>query len=483
VNTRRANSARRVAAICLLAGIALIPVSMVNADRLSIGQIDTGRLLYGQRVDLFVSIDPAVDELSPEEFTIQESVDGVHFVDVPAVVSVTPVRSLNAPLSFYMLIDNSGSMYDETTGDGSGQSRIDAARAAIRDFANSITNQRDMIGLAAFNTRYRMIGSPSRDRARIGDLLEEIERPARAEGYTELYYSLIEAAVDASSAGRRTVVVLSDGENYPYSLYEGGPHPELGDRLFTYEEAIDAFQREGLSVFAIHYGDGEDPNLDTIANATGGRVYRAVGGDDLSQVYQEIRATLLDEFRISYRATMLPSERRIVRVRYTGGTDSLRLSADRPYFANTLFSVGESLDWLVLIIMFGVGALVLGTLLVVTIRAAGRTHSLVLLDSGGARGIQKTVALSQGDTIIGASPDADITIAGRPTVGDQHATVKYDRSASAYTIVSDAPVRVNNKLTTHRALKTGDVINIEGTVFAFEDATEEEEGSPPDESP
>jgi hypothetical protein len=192
-------------------------------------------------------------------------------------------------------------------------------------------------------------------------------------------------------------------------------------------------------------------------------------------VYTEIRDELLAEYRVSYRATMLPSERRVVRVRYGG------LRAERPYFANTLFGVGEQLDLLYLLVMLGVGLVVLAVLLTITIRASGKARSLVLLDSGGVRRIQKTVVLSDSDTVIGASPEADITIAGRPAVNEQHATVKYDKSSSAYTIVSDAPVRVNNKLTTHRELKPGDVINVEGTVFAFDDPDTDEDAIDPDE--
>ena len=116
--------ARRVVAICFLACLVLLfAATPLFADRLSIGQIDTGRLLYGQRVDLFVSVDQTGGVLSTDDFDIAESVDGVNYQEVPAVVSVTPVRNLNAPLSFYMLVDNSGSMYDETVTDGTGRSR------------------------------------------------------------------------------------------------------------------------------------------------------------------------------------------------------------------------------------------------------------------------------------------------------------------------------------------------------------------------
>src|SRR6056297_3036991 len=337
--------------------IALMVSSIATAQRLSIGQVDTDRLLFGQRVDLFVSLDvPGEPDFG--NLRVYESADGEVYEEVEAILDVQQVRNLDAPLSFSMLIDNSGSMYDETVATDSELRRIDAARQAIRDFANSITNERDQIGLAVFNTRYRQLAPPSRDKAEIGALLDTIEQPARAEGYTELYAALVRAAADASTIGRRTVVVLSDGENYPYSVYENEGHPEFGDRLYEYTEAIDAFQREGLSVFAIHYGDREDPNLSAIAEATGGRVYRAVGPEELAAVYQDIRANLLEEYRVSYRATMLPAERRLVRVQYRGAGVSLQ--AERPYFANTLFATEGEIAPLVLIIVFGLGVVGMG---------------------------------------------------------------------------------------------------------------------------
>jgi Ca-activated chloride channel family protein len=462
----------RIVLVCLLLGLV---AGGAVAERLAIGQVDTGRLLTGQRVDLFVSADvPGDVPLTAGDLRISESADGRRFEEVHRILGIDRVSSIDAPLSFYLLVDNSGSMYDEDVSGTPGLARIDAARQAIRDFANSITNDRDRVGLAFFNTRSRMLAAPTRDKAGVGETLDEITRPERAEGYTELYAALAAAASDATTTGRRTVVVLSDGENYPYSVYENEGHPEYGARLFTPEDAISAFEREGLSLFAIHYGDREDPNLGVIAEATGGEVYRASGPEELAAVYREIRATLLDEYLVSYRATMLPAERRIVRVELTRPGTELR--ADRVYFANALFAGRAEGNLLLLIIPGAAGIIGLAVLLFISLRGGARTSSLVLVDSGGVRGLEKTVALGQTDTVIGASPEADVTIAGSPTVSEKHAVVTYEPKASEYTIVSDAPVRVNNQPTTKRKLKPGDVINIEGTIFAFDEPDSEKSG-------
>ena len=164
---------------------------------------------------------------------------------------------------------------------------------------------------------------------------------------------------------------------------------------------------------------------------------------------------------------MIPAERRFVRVTYTA--DRAQLTADRLYFANTLFAGTTAAGNALLIAIFAAGTLGLAALLFVSIRGGSARTSLVLIDSGGAKGIEKTIALGSTDTVIGASPQADVTIAGNPTVSEKHAVVTYEPARSEYTIVSDSPVRVNNQPTTKRVLKPGDVVNIEGTIFAYDE--------------
>ncbi|MCK4514500.1 MAG: FHA domain-containing protein, partial [Spirochaetaceae bacterium] len=164
-------------------------------------------------------------------------------------------------------------------------------------------------------------------------------------------------------------------------------------------------------------------------------------------------------------------ERRFVRVTYAA--DGGQLTADRLYFANTLFAGATNAGNALLLAVFAAGFLGLGALLFVSIRGGAAKTSLVLINSGGARGLEKTIALGSSDTVIGASPQADVTIAGNPTISEKHAVVTYEPERSEYTIVSDAPVRVNNQPTKRRVLKPGDVINIEGTIFAYDEPAEE----------
>ena len=472
-------------AVLILALICVL-CPFVVAQRLAIGQVDTGGLLFGQRVDLYVSLDlPEGASFDRDHLRIFESADGEVYREVDAIHGIDQVRSLDAPLSFYLLLDNSGSMYDEHVPGRPDLRRVDAARRAIRDFVNRVSHDQDQIGLALFATRYEQLSPPSRDKAQVGSMLDAIERPPPGEGFTELYAALIEAASDARSTGRRTVVVLSDGENYPFSVHRGEPHPVHGSHVFAYAEVIEAFQREGLSLFAIHYGDDEeDPYLGLIAEATGGRVYRAIAPEELARAYHDIRLELLEEYRISYQASMIPAEQRYVRVTYQDTGVDLR--TERPYFASTLFAGRAEARTGFVVAAIVVGLLGLTGLLTLSIRAGGSGSSLVLLDAGEAKAMARTVALGPNDTVIGASPEADVTIAGSPSVTERHAVVSYEPDRAEFTIASDTPIRVNNRLVTRRILRPGDVINIEGTIYAFDDPAEtpagdEEHHEKPDE--
>ncbi|MFW6223785.1 MAG: vWA domain-containing protein, partial [Spirochaetota bacterium] len=243
----------------------LLASTLVTAQSLTISQIDASHLLTRQQVDLYVSLtdedgDP-IEGADRGDFRVSESTDGEEFEPVP-VTAFDAGAAAEEGITFFLLVDNSGSMYDTLESlptDESSNRRITHARSAIRTFLSGIDNPRDEVGLASFNTLYAMHAEPTRDTSRIDSLLDDIERPDRREAFTELYASIREAVDDVAVAqGRTVLVVLSDGENYPYFEYTGEEHPEYGDRLFTYGEAVERAQREGISVYAVNFGPERD---------------------------------------------------------------------------------------------------------------------------------------------------------------------------------------------------------------------------------
>ena len=81
----------------------------------------------------------------------------------------------------------------------------------------------------------------------------------------------------------------------------------------------------------------------------------------------------------------------------------------------------------------------------------------------------RVVSLGGAKTVIGASPRADLTIAGSPQMKDQHATIVKDPRDSSYTIADGGgDIMVNNQPVKTRKLEPGDVIDVGGSTIVFE---------------
>ena len=292
------------------------------AQSLNISQIDSSALLLSQKVDLYVSVNDdqgdSIAGLGPDNFTVYESADGEKYAQVPALESVAEKPNKEQGIHILLLIDNSGSMYDTLNGTSTEdreRMRITHAKEAIRKFINSSFNPRDVVSLASFNTNLSVHSEALKDPSALEGLLETISRPEDEQAYTELYHSLDDSVRRmAGYRGRKVVVVLSDGENYPYYTHSENPHPEYGTELVEPEEVVLNYQMEGITLYAIHFGIERDQNLGDMALETGGNVYDARNEDELAYVYQDIKQKIENEYRLTYKATMVPTDGQYVKV-------------------------------------------------------------------------------------------------------------------------------------------------------------------------
>ncbi|MFW5797516.1 MAG: VWA domain-containing protein [Spirochaetota bacterium] len=473
--------------VSLLLTVLTVAVAAAPGQSVTITQIDPSGLLTRQRVDLYLSLTDdegePIAESGREDFRVSESADGEQFEPVP-LTAFDRNATEEEGITFFLLVDNSGSMYDTLEGrptDETSRRRITHMRSAVRDFLSSIDNPRDEVGLASFNTLYTVHTEPASESARVENALGEIERPDRARSYTELYASIREAVDDlAASRGRNVLIVLSDGENYPYHRYTGEPHPEYGEELYGYEDAVDAAQREGISVYAINFGPERDSNLGDIAGQSGGMEYDARDRDELAGVYGDIRRRVLEEYRLSYRPTTAPAERKYVKVEYRRpGTTA---ETTRFYYANTIFGVPSDrftyLYLLLLLVALG------GFFLIRHMRFANRRTDANLEVLGGRT---QVFPLEQPRTVVGTSEAADVTVSGRSSLGRKaaggtgggegtgQATVVYDSSSDSYTVEADEEIRVNNRFTKRKRLEPGDVLTIGETTVVFDDTRKSED--------
>jgi Ca-activated chloride channel family protein len=456
----------------LAIGLCCAAAAVAGAQGMSITQIGTEKLLGFQTTRLYVSapILGTTPGTQPPLFEVWESADAKDWQPRP-VTNVSLEPNADAGISFFLLLDNSGSMWTDMDGKETtvaADMRIERAKVAARSFLGALS-PKDRVGLAVFNTRFWSAVAPGGQSADAARSLEEISRPAPADAFTELYLSIGRSLGDfAAESGRRVLIVLSDGENYPYALNTGKPNPESGTATATPAGIIDQAIRDGITVYAVRFGSRRDPQIANIARESGGRAFDAKDGDELADVYQTIRQDVLAEISVDYRAGMARGEKRWVRVA-TGTTDGRKLSATRYYFTGTVLGQSSQRPPVWYLAFIGFAALAwLALVLFKLERETDRAGVRLLFGPGGSTST-RFFELAGAQTVIGAAPDADISIAGNPSLKASHATILFDEAKNIYTVVSDSPVTVNNHEVTRKRLESGDVINMAGTVVVFDE--------------
>ncbi len=451
--------------------------SPLFSDNIRIAQIDASRLLINQTVQVYVSVTDEqgkpVEGLTADSFTVYESADGRDFTEIPRITGFKPQANSMDGINFLLLIDNSGSMYDTLSGkptEDKAKMRITHAQNAVRAFLSSMTNPRDKVGLVSYNTFYTLHSKPIKDKVKITGYLDSIERPLPEKAYTEMYAGLYLAVEEFQAlGGRKVIVILSDGENYPYAVHAQKDHEVFKHRIFKYTEPIAQAQQEGVSIFAVNFSKERDKNLKSIAIETGGAVYDAFNQEELKKVYQKIQNQVVNEYLISYRATMdpAPHERKYVKVTHKRGPDTI--SATRFYFSGTVFGIPLRQFTPLLIIPLALALLLLWVISRLKFEKKKGPASLEVLHSDIGSSSTRVLCLDSPKTIIGGSDKAGLTIAGAPAVREIHATVIFDEKRKSYKIEAQAEITVNNQPVKTKLLEAGDVINVGGTTIVFDD--------------
>ena len=467
--------------LLLLPGLFAGGTGTAGAQTLSISQIDSSSLLLSQRVSLYLSVSDEegtpLEGLDAEQFEVFESAEGETYRQVPRIEELEAKPNVEQGIHILLLIDNSGSMYETLGGEPTEEQsrmRIHHAKAAIRRFIDSSFNPKDVISLASFNTTMRIHSEALKDPSALDGLLESIDRPESEQAYTELYHSLQDSSRElAAHRGRKVVVVLSDGENYPYYRHAEEPHPEYGTELLSSDEVLRSYQREGITLYAIHFGIEQDPHLGDMALDTGGNVYDARNEEELASVYRDIKEKIEHEYRLTYRATMLPAERKHVRVDFT--YNGRKSSAERYYFAGTIFGIPVE-PYPYLILLLTAAALLVWLLLLLLRYRKMRSHAaLDVLQPGYRTKVSSmTIPLTREKTVIGGGEKADLTISGQASLKPEHVTIVYDSKSGNYTLAGEGNITVNNRrMSGSRKLSDGDVVNIEGTTIVFDSGNKE----------
>ncbi|WP_020611280.1 VWA domain-containing protein [Sediminispirochaeta bajacaliforniensis] len=469
---------RFAAVVCIT--VFLASAFTLSAETLQITQIDSSSLLLSQSVDLYVSLTDdtgtPLKGISGDSFQLFES-DGPDTFSEPMLIrSLAPNPHESQGLSILLLMDNSGSMYDTLSGDPTGDPalmRTTYARNALRTFVGSSFHAGDSVSFATFNTNVVLHADEAGDPVVMDMLLSGIRRPGTDESYTELYHALADMALPVGErSGRRAVIVLSDGEDYSYAAHSGNLHPIYGNQQLSPDEVVEEYIRNGVTLYAIHFGLEKDQYLGEMALKTGGAVYDAKDQEELTGIYHDIRQKIDGEYLIRYRAGMFPTDKTYVKLIHKspeGNSEAVRY-----YYTSTMF--GQPVvpfPWKIFLILPAV-LLIWLLLLLIRNRTFHSDAALRILRAGyGTKISSATIAIQQEKTVIGGGEQADLTLSGRGVPHDRDVTIVFDKQQKNYTIVGGAGVSVNNQpLKGERRLSGGDVLNIEGTTIVFEEPDE-----------
>ena len=440
-----------------------------------ISQVDTDELLLNQKVKVYLGITDnagnTIKNLSADDFTVYESADGNEYKEATGVKDLKFGINYEKGINFLILIDNSGSMYYDINGRATSDEsrmRMTYVKNAVKSFIESV-NPDDKVGIASYNSYYTLYAAPGDDLQTVSSVVDNIKRPEGEEAWTEIYSSLSLAVKDFKGLkGRKAVIILSDGENMPYFLNVKKPHRDFGEKVFTYDEPIQGALEEGVTVYSINYGspaEKKDSNLGNISIETGGVMFDAYNENELKNVYTTIKNQILNEYMLTYNATMIPSTKKFIKIEFNH--DGNVNEARRYYFASTIFGMPMKTFNPLVLLAFVLACIMLFLLSLLKFNNKATQPNLEVLSTQG-KALTKVLTLGKGKTVIGGSTNANMTIVGVPSIKDKHATIVYDNARKAFTVVSEEAIKVNNKRTTTRVLEDGDVLNVGGTTIVFD---------------
>lgn len=229
-------------------------------------------------------------------------------------------------IAIEMVLDVSGSMSETDFAlEGKRVRRLDAVKEVFKEFVQGSEGlpgrPNDLIGMTTF-AMYADARCPlTPDRANLVNLLKETEIPGWVRGvqryrhpessYTALGDAIVLATDQLRRAGEQAVagvpgaepakslvmILLTDGANNPAPQFaDSSPDPEeaarlaggLGIRIYTIGAIGGRAKERGFGIFAARTADFDEGALRRIADATGGKYFRATDTDSLRTIYDEI---------------------------------------------------------------------------------------------------------------------------------------------------------------------------------------------------
>ncbi|MBN2657102.1 MAG: VWA domain-containing protein [Spirochaetales bacterium] len=456
--------------LIFITSIWLLSFISAAAEQISISGVDTSGLLFSGTVSLYVNITDnqgeTVTDLRQEDLAVSESLNGRDYTPVE-IVNFSEEVNEDKGISFLLLVDNSGSMYDRLDGkatDKDEERRINSAVKAIYALIQSMQGSEDKTGIALFNTFYKELAPVGSNRNSVIEAMQMIEKPGKDESFTELNAAVISAAGKFTrERGRKIIIVLSDGENYPYKPVRGEDSPQFGSSLYSTDDMIRELKRNSTTLYGINFGTTRDRDLEKAVISSGGFLFEAGTREELEAVYKTIRERILSEYLIEYRSGTEYAEQKYVKAEIPG---SGAASGPAFYFSGSIFGKpSENFSWF----YFASLALVFMVVVYLVLKKQSAPAEKAELEVTDFSGATQMFVVDGQKTVIGSSDSNDVTVVNGAGQSQSEATIIFDEKKSVYTVVSDSEVMVNNNPVKTRVLEAGDVININGATIIFND--------------
>ena len=208
-----------------------------------------------------------------------------------------PIEHIKSARDLMVAVDLSGSMEtaDFATSDGESISRLAAVKQVLAEFAEQ--RQHDRLGLIVFGDSPYLQTPFTEDHSTWLTLLEETQ--IAMAGQSTKFGDAIGLAIklfEASETENRVLIVLTDGND------TGSKVPPI--------EAAKVANDKGITIYAIAVGDPESTGeqaldmqvMQSIAEITDGRSYKALDRKQLQQVYRDIAQLVPEQHEtLSYR--------------------------------------------------------------------------------------------------------------------------------------------------------------------------------------
>jgi VWFA-related protein len=309
----------------------------VNSTAREEGSLKLETHLVNLNVSVTDRVGKAIPGLKQEDFSVHE--DGV-----PQRISFfSPEQS---PFNLVLLLDLSGSMREES----------DLIKETATHFLDIVSPQ-DSVAVVTFSTDVTVVSRLTKDR---DDLRESIELMLAPTGGTAFYDALAYALVEVLrkvKGQRNAVIAITDGEdnNLPARLMKAAgpasvaiPNNSNAGSFLTFEQLLDGVMEADALVYPIHLNPAQPhaprrpqrsnpgpatlstvsmlqiqhemtaiarKQLQSLAEASGGRMYHADRIEDLRGVFEQVAAELRTVYSMAYSPANLNFDGRFRRIR------------------------------------------------------------------------------------------------------------------------------------------------------------------------